>query len=517
MSVDTAGLEQPPVDEEAPEHWPNLLSVLLRTNGWSAWGRFEAQFDSAARRAAQELANPRLARVTASKLTFNRWVAGTQHPRGDAATVLECLLGVSVQELLAPAPSRDVVIARPPSNASLHTLRTLDAGWQTSTLLLNAHGFPLGGMWQLHGRTIFDGTLVPIQIYEAAEVDDLALIGPEDQEHLRTFVRPTRRALILASTAASGGACVSVLDAALGRRHLSRDPGRVLPVPCAYRLDPLTYAILWSAVNVDDALGEDDHALAAAERAMCPMLEQDRSAIGGSTFPDLSRVGAAWLGSRLCLSYSERQLSSAPREPTASWSRLRTGEECAMWLLFRSEQTALAASGDNSGVAKTSRTRVLCIPKHVLEDTATHLYERILVFLAATAMELNGLTVVLCTDPDYADVHAFELVPGHSAVVASWSRTEGIWHAEQVVSRPQLLMYAEAIRYAVDTSTVTGRDHAARLRSLAEYLQLDWPWLVTRSRELGAAGVAGMLRARSRQVTFSSLDRALRFLGGLPL
>ena len=516
MSTDSAELAVGAVDLVDEDRLPNLLSVLMQINGWTTWSRFQVHFDSAARRAAKEFTTPRLAMVTASKLTMTRWMAGTQHPRGDAAIVLEYMLGFSVHDLLAPAPRRDVVaVPRPPSNASLQALRTIDFAWQTSTLRLGSPGSTQGGVWHLHGRDLFDGTLVPIQVYEAREQGDVVLIGPEDHDHLRAFVQPTRRALLLASTAGTGGEGVSLLDATLARQHLARDPNRILPVPRAYRLDPLTYAIVWAALNVDDALCEDDHALAAAELQIRPILEQSRSAVGRSAFPDLSRVGSAWLGSHFCLSYTDRRLGSRAARPTASWSRLRTGEEYAMWLLFRGEQRALAAAQAHDSPADALRTRVLCIPKEAVEENAAHAHERLLVFLAATAMELHGLGVAVCTDLDYADLDAFDLVPGQAAVVASWPRSDGIWHAEEVTRRPQLLMYAEAIRHAVAESVVTGSDSPARLRSLAQYLQLDWPWLVRRCRELGEAGVAGMLRARSRELTFASLDRALAFVGTL--
>ncbi|MFD0328442.1 hypothetical protein ACFQZC_09885 [Streptacidiphilus monticola] len=356
--------------------------------------------------------------MTASRVTFKRWLAGEQAPRGDTATVLEHLLGVDVQALLAPAPTREIVPARPPHPASPAVARALDAGWSSSSLNPVASGPGLGGVWQLHGRTLFDGTFVPVQLYEAASQDDVVLIGPEDHPHLRAFVQPTRRALLLASLAGAGNDELFVLDAAHGRRHLAVDPVETLPVPLAYRLDDLSYALLWAVLNVDDALGADDHELAAEEARLVHHLDHPRSAVARAAVPELSNVGAAWLGSRFCGLHTARRLGAQPLDEVQAWSRIRSGEEAAAWLLFRGEQERIDRAERPSGTAVA-----LCLPEAQVKESER--YERLLVLLAAARMESAGVTVRVCTEQEYAQMDEFLLLPGRRAVVANWLRAEG--------------------------------------------------------------------------------------------
>ncbi|MFC5906134.1 hypothetical protein [Streptacidiphilus monticola] len=502
MSVETRSRPGEPGEQ------PTLLRVLLQRQGWDTWSRFELHFDQAARRAARELGNPRLGTVTASRVTFKRWLAGEQAPRGDTATVLEHLLGVDVQALLAPAPTREIVPARPPHPASPAVARALDAGWSSSSLNPVASGPGLGGVWQLHGRTLFDGTFVPVQLYEAASQDDVVLIGPEDHPHLRAFVQPTRRALLLASLAGAGNDELFVLDAAHGRRHLAVDPVETLPVPLAYRLDDLSYALLWAVLNVDDALGADDHELAAEEARLVHHLDHPRSAVARAAVPELSNVGAAWLGSRFCGLHTARRLGAQPLDEVQAWSRIRSGEEAAAWLLFRGEQERIDRAERPSGTAVA-----LCLPEAQVKESER--YERLLVLLAAARMESAGVTVRVCTEQEYAQMDEFLLLPGRRAVVANWLRAEGVWHADTVDSRPQLRVYAQAVQHARAAGVVRGADPARRLRALAGYLDLDWAWLTGRCREFAGYGLAGMLRPRSRLVDLAGVDRALRHLGAM--
>ncbi|MFF4934544.1 hypothetical protein ACFY2H_37545 [Streptomyces griseofuscus] len=72
-------------------------------------------------------------------------------------------------------------------------------------------------------------------------------------------------------------------------------------------------------------------------------------------------------------------------------------------------------------------------------------------------------------------------------------------------------MFADAQRADV----IVGEDPASRLRSLAEYLGLDWNWVTARCHALGEHGVAGLVRPRSRLLTVEALDETLLFLGKL--
>jgi hypothetical protein len=51
-----------------------------------------------------------------------------------------------------------------------------------------------------------------------------------------------------------------------------------------------------------------------------------------------------------------------------------------------------------------------------------------------------------------------------------------------------------------------------RMRALADYLDLDWAWLVRRCHELGEYGSAGIAQPRSRLLSTDGVDQACRFL-----
>ena len=103
-----------------------------------------------------------------------------------------------------------------------------------------------------NGHRVFDGTSVAVQLYEAEAGPDSVVIGPDDHPHLRDFIRPARRALLLAALGARRGEGLFVLDAVRARQPVAADPVDVLPIPRAYRLDDLTYGILWAVLNLDD-------------------------------------------------------------------------------------------------------------------------------------------------------------------------------------------------------------------------------------------------------------------------
>ncbi|MGX7829785.1 hypothetical protein ACTG9Q_32340 [Actinokineospora sp. 24-640] len=62
---------------------------------------------------------------------------------------------------------------------------------------------------------------------------------------------------------------------------------------------------------------------------------------------------------------------------------------------------------------------------------------------------------------------------------------------------------------------IAGPTPPARLRALADYLDLDWAWLTRRCADLGDYGTAGLAQPRSRLLSTAGLDKACRFLGSL--
>ncbi|MDT0310446.1 hypothetical protein RM780_26370 [Streptomyces sp. DSM 44917] len=166
------------------------------------------------------------------------------------------------------------------------------------------------------------------------------------------------------------------------------------------------------------------------------------------------------------------------------------------------------------GGGTASLSRAFCIPEEVV--TRSPRYERVLLFLAVTLMELHGIRVWVTARPEYSAVDGFALVPGRRAVLANWVRTEALWQVDAVAGRAQLRSYLEISHDVRGQSVVEGADPETRLRALAAYLCLDWPWLVRRCGELGETGVAGVVRPRSRLLGVEAVDDVLHFLGKLP-
>lgn len=72
--------------------------------------------------------------------------------------------------------------------------------------------------------------------------------------------------------------------------------------------------------------------------------------------------------------------------------------------------------------------------------------------------------------------------------------------------------FADATDYAHAHSVIAAATPAERLRALAGYLDLDWPWLARRCHELGEYGSAGIAQPRSRMLSTDGVDQACRFL-----
>jgi hypothetical protein len=447
--------------------------------------------------------------VTIDKVTFSRWLSATQHPRSDAATVLEYWLGFPIKVLLGPAPTREILLARTPHEASLAAAHTLDVRFDSSSLSVTAPVPGTGGVWQMDGLRLYDGTQVAVQMYEASAQDDSVVIGPEDLPHLRTFTRPPRRAMLLGALGAQGVDDLYVLDAAHARRRLAMAV-ETLPIPAEYRVDDLTFGLVWAMLNLDDNLLADDHVLHDEQQHLEIHLSQRRSAVARAAFPELSAVGGVWLGSHACATYVARHLDTAGAPPLL-WSRAQFGEQAATWLFFLSRHCVLQLIRDRARDAEGAAGAAFCIPEAAV--TGSEPYERLLLFLAIALMESYGLTVWACMEPEYAEVDEFVLVPGRRVVVANWLGSEAIWHVNSTDDTGEVHAYTQIINHARTHNIMAGPTPAARLRALADYLGLPWAWVIDRCRVLGLYGIAGLLRARNRLIQTSEIDRLLRYLG----
>lgn len=487
---------------------PTLLHAVLERRQWLRFEVFQRQFCNAGLRAATHYKNSRLSTVSITKLTFKRWLAGEQEPRGDAATVLEFWLGHTVKALLGPAPMRKVVLARVLHEASLAAVHSFDVRFDSSHLSVTGPMPGAGGVWHLDGLRILDGTSVAVQMYEAEPQGDTVVIGPEDREHLRYFARARRRALVIAALGAHGADDLYVIDAAHARRHLPMPVDR-LPIPAAYRLDLLVYALLWAALNVDDSLLADDQALHIEQRSLEAHLTQPRSAAARAAYPDLTDVGATWIGSHVCASYLRRHLDTTG---TALWlwSRVRYGGQAAGWLLFPERHEVLQLLQERSTDAEAGC--VFCIPESAVKSSEP--YERLLLLLTMALMESYGLAT--CLYPAQVNTAEFVLASQQRAVVTDWLSPDSVWHVDSTTSKSEISSFAHALDQARSRSITTGRTPHERLRQAANYLECDWGWMVERCRELSAYGISSLLQLRSHLAQPDGIERALSFLGESP-
>src|SRR5690606_520926 len=213
-----------------------LLHHLLETpevNG-ASWPRFRVLRTHMAEDAARDLQHRRLAngRVV-SESPSGRRVAGTHVARGQTGTILEWFSGKSVGGLAQPVPVRELVRPRPLDRRTGAAARTLDYNWPTSRHGPGEPDVGVQGTWELAGGRHFDGTAIGVQLYEAELRGDIVELDESDLPHLQSFVRSSRRAVVLAALGAAGGPGLYALDAALARQN--RPLGQSPQVPLAYR------------------------------------------------------------------------------------------------------------------------------------------------------------------------------------------------------------------------------------------------------------------------------------------
>jgi len=304
------------------------------------------------------------------------------------------------------------------------------------------------------------------------------------------------------------------VDLRVAHRRIAQSPGvpSAVVIPRAYEIDDLTYGIIWAVTSLDDALLADDSALDQRHRQLREFEQQPQSSAGSQAAAGLSAAARLWLGSSFCARHILRHLASPLGLPTF-WTREQTGEEACAWLLFRHKHAYLQQiSGQFAGTADPL-VRGFCVPEDAV--TASARWERLLLFLSVALMESLGIRVKICTEPEYADVDGFVLLPGDRAIIATWVRAESIWCADLVGRSPAVRTFANVTGHASAHSVTEAATPGDRLAALAAYLGLDWPWLWRRCADLGKHGCAGLVYPRSRLLSTNAVDAALHFTGML--
>lgn len=358
----------------------------------------------------------------------------------------------------------------------------------------------------------FAGSTITATSYPAVDDGRIVVRVPAGLSQNPAFARP-RRALVLGAADGSTGVRLFGLDVRTARTRLAKAvDGAPLLIPGAYELDDLTVGVLWAVANLDDALLDDDSALAEAEQHLRGYDTITRSAGGGDIAADLAAVSRMWLGSDFCARHILRH-ADAMQDVPAFWTREQRGEESSTWLLFAHKYDYLARTAATFAASGAKLTRTFCVPRETVTDSASS--ERILLLLAVALMESFGIEVEVCAEPEYSAIAGFAIDQRRRAIVANWVGHDGIWQVDVTDHRSMLREFADAHGYARAHSVIAGPDPTARLRAFADYLELDWGWLTRRCADLGDYGAAGLAQPRSRLLSTIGVDRACRFVGGL--
>jgi hypothetical protein len=300
---------------------------------------------------------------------------------------------------------------------------------------------------------------------------------------------------------------------ALAARRVRSGPesGNPIVVPREYELDDVALAVMWVVADLDTALLDDDAALAvSSERLQQSFESQAASAVGRDLNIELSAASQMWLGSNFCAGHVLRHTDSLSATPTF-WTTERTGEEASTWLVFAHKFVYLRETAALFGHRDPPPTRVFCVPPDAV--VASPRPERILLLLAIALMESFGIHAVVSAEPDHPVMPGFVIGGTDCAIVANWSGEEAIWQVDVTDRRGVVHEFTDAGRYVVDTAITPVSGPYERLRVLADYLDLEWSWLVARCRALAEQGLAGLAQPRSRLLSLAGLERACRFLG----
>ncbi|WEH37888.1 transcriptional regulator, XRE family protein (plasmid) [Streptomyces sp. AM 4-1-1] len=424
---------------------------------------------------------------------------------------MEHLFGVRSEHLFSPAPKTLHLQTPSHDRDGLSASLTITENWSTSRLFMPAGELP--GSWEMVGRQALDRTASAVAFRPAIRSGSIAQIDVASTGALDRFLQSALRGFLVGVDDRESTPQLFVTDTANARRARATSPGRsVLELPAAHVLDDLTYRLLWSLVQFDDGLLADDSALAQEHHALDTYLALPRSAPSRMAMPDLTTVGTQWLGSSFCAQHIMRRLDG-PTEPPVFWTREQTGEQAAAWLWFQHKVDYLRTLSSRFPEGTAPMSRAFCIPES--EVSRSDRYERILLLLAISLMELQGIRVDVLSNPEYSEMDGFALIPGQRAAVANWTRTEAIWAVDTVTQRPALREYREAAGEAQAHSVMRGPDPQTRLRALAGYLKIDWAWLIGRCRELRECGTASIVRPRSRHLSVEALDEVFHFFGSL--
>ena len=301
---------------------------------------------------------------------------------------------------------------------------------------------------------------------------------------------------------------------ALAAEQLRRGTGdsAAVYVPRAYELDDFALGLLWAVTNLDDSLLDDDATLARSAADLEGAARDNHISEGNDR--DLSHVSTMWLGSSYCARHilaNAESLSATPQY----WTAERSGEAASGWLLFRHKLDYLRRTAEIA-TGSTRPKRTFCLPPACVEGLEPP--DRILLLLAAALVESFGIRVVVSVEDDLAAIPGFVLDRDGTAILANWINTDRTWQIDVRRDSRTIREFTTAAEHSVANDLIGSQAGALdRLRTLSEYLCIDWTWLRTRCNGFAAAGVAGLVRPRSRLLSLDGVHRACGFLAIDPL
>jgi hypothetical protein len=351
------------------------------------------------------------------------------------------------------------------------------------------------------------GSAIPVQLHPAVLGDQVMARVPEGYAE-NPFIQRPGRALVVGQVS-EPDVGTFVLDSRHARRRLRGVPVDArLPIPPAYRLDELTFALLWTVANFDEALLADDAVIAASMQEATGYTKMAKSAVSRDMATDASPASLMWLGSMFCADHIRRHMPDLTGTPVF-WTREQRGEQAASWLLFTHKNEYLRNTSAGTGPGERL-ARAFCVPRDAVSNSPVG--ERALLLLAVALMESYGIHTAVTDAPELSATPGFAYDHHHRAITATWLGTDGIWYVDVADDRATLRGYGDAADYAIHHSVSAGATPHRRMRALADYLGLDWTWLVTRCAEIADWGSDGIAQPRSRLLSLAGFDRACQFL-----
>jgi hypothetical protein len=359
------------------------------------------------------------------------------------------------------------------------------------------------------GRNML-GAEAAVQIHPARREDGMARLSIPDARRADAFLRRPGRGMLIGAAQDGDSTAFYVLESreAQSRLQKAQSTSEVL-LPAAYELDDFTYGILWAVANLDDALQADDQALHETRHDLKAYERLSASAVSREAAPGLNPIAHMYLGSDFCARHILKSLPDLSVTPTA-WTREQRGEEASTWLLFDHKYAYLR---ETLAIVGGSMERGFCIPEDAVTTSPRH--ERVLLFLAVALMESIGIHVQLTTDSAYENVEGFVLAPQKEAIIANWVRGDGMWHVDLTGRSTIVRQFGDVAGDVRTRSHIEAPSPARRLEALADFLNLEWSWLVRRSAELALRGTYGLVQGRSRLISSAGLDAACAYVGAL--